>query len=142
LLAGVPHADAIFNIVFFIVISSVLLQGTTIPQVARWLGVQAQERIAFRFPHEFVPQVSANSRLIELTLAAGMPSSGRSVIELELPPGALVVSIRRDGESLVPSGGTVFEPGDRVLVLAEEELMETVRGAMLGAAQGELRVEN
>jgi cell volume regulation protein A len=132
LLAGVPHADAIFNIVFFIVISSVLLQGTTIPQVARWLGVQEHRRVEFEFPHEFVPQVSANSRLIELTLAAGMPSPGRSIIDLGLPPGALVVSIRRDGKALVPNGGTVFETGDRVLVLAEEELMATVRGGILG----------
>jgi cell volume regulation protein A len=131
-LAGVPHSDEIFNIVFFIVISSVLLQGTTIPHVARWLGAQDNKPSEYHFPHEFVPQVSANSRLIELIVAEGMPASGRSIIDLGLPAGVLVVSIRRDGMSLVPSGGTVFAAGDHVMVLAEDALMETVRGTILG----------
>jgi cell volume regulation protein A len=132
LLAGTPHAGKTFNIVFFIVISSVLLQGTTIPWVARWLGAQASKHHEFHYPHEFAPQVSANSRLIELTVPADTPTPGRSIIDLRLPPGALVVSIIRDGESLVPNGGTILEAGDQVLVLAEDVLMGTVRGAILG----------
>jgi potassium/hydrogen antiporter len=131
LLAGVPHADAMFNIVFFIVISSVLLQGTTIPQVARWMGAQASGRHSFHYPHEFAPNVSASSRLIELTVGAESAAAGRSIMGLALPQGALVVSIHRDDESLVPGGGTVLEAGDRVLVLSEEDLMETVRAAVL-----------
>jgi cell volume regulation protein A len=39
LVAGLPQADLIFHLVFFIVLTSVLLQGTSIPLVARWLGV-------------------------------------------------------------------------------------------------------
>jgi cell volume regulation protein A len=131
LLAGTPHAAAIFNIVFFIVISSVLLQGTTIPLVARWLGVQADKPHEFHYPHEFTPNVSANSRLIELTVGDGSAAAGRAIMELGLPTGALVVSIRRDGQSLVPGGGTVLEAGDRVLALAEDELMDAVRAAVL-----------
>ncbi|NNJ09796.1 potassium/proton antiporter [Chloroflexales bacterium ZM16-3] len=131
LLAGAPHADAIFNIVFFIVISSVLLQGTTIPLVARWLGAQASGQHTFHYPHEFTPNVSASCRLIELTVGAGSSAPGRTIMELGLPPGTLVVSIRRRGESLVPGGGTLLNVDDRVLVLAEAELMETVRAALL-----------
>ncbi|NTV64890.1 MAG: potassium/proton antiporter [Oscillochloris sp.] len=131
LLAGVPHADTIFNIVFFIVISSVLLQGTTIPQVANWLGVRASERHEFHYPYEFVPNVSACSRLIELRVTPTSSACGQAIMELGLPPGALVVSINRDEESLVPGGGTVLEAGDQVLVLAEDELLETVRAAVL-----------
>ncbi|NTW97575.1 MAG: potassium/proton antiporter [Oscillochloris sp.] len=131
LMAGAPHADAIFNIVFFIVISSVLLQGTTIPQVAQWLGVRGRKHSKFRYPHELVPHVSVCSRVIELTVAAKSPAQGRAIMELGLPAGALVISINRDDEALVPGGGTVLEAGDQVLVLAEEELVETVRAAVV-----------
>jgi potassium/hydrogen antiporter len=131
LLAGVPHAATIFNIVFFIVISSVLLQGMTIPQVASWLGVRSSEPSTFHYPHEFAPHVSASSRLIELTVADSSSARGRAIMDLGLPSGALVVSINRAEEALVPGGGTVLEAGDRVLVLSEEELMETVRAKVL-----------
>ncbi|NTW04331.1 MAG: potassium/proton antiporter [Oscillochloris sp.] len=131
LMVGAPHANAIFNIVFFIVLSSVMLQGTTISLVARWLGVKANTHSEFHYPHEFVPNVSANSRLIEITVGPDAPTSGRSLIDLQLPTGALVVSVCRAGETLVPGGATVLEVGDRVLVLAEEDLMGTVRNAVL-----------
>jgi cell volume regulation protein A len=45
LLAGLPNAQIIFDIVFFSVLASVLLQGTTIPLVARWLHVSAPSAV-------------------------------------------------------------------------------------------------
>nr|WP_044200055.1 potassium/proton antiporter [Oscillochloris trichoides] len=131
LMAGVPHADEIFHIVFFIVISSVLLQGTTITHVANWLGVRATKSAQYHYPHEFVPSISMCSRLMELHVSATSPALGLSIMELGLPHGVLVVSIIRDDVTLVPSGATVLEAGDQVMVLAEEELLETVRAAVL-----------
>jgi cell volume regulation protein A len=130
LIAGVARADAIFNIVFFIVLSSVLLQGTSIPQVARWLGAQANRPAAIRYPHEFAPSLSANSQLIELLVGADSPACGRSIIDLGLPAGALVVSVGRASAALVPSGATVFEAGDRVLLLAEAAAIDAVRATL------------
>ncbi len=53
--ARIPQASLIFNLVFFVAFSSVLLQGTTIPYVARWLGVNRPFAEKFRFPIEFNP---------------------------------------------------------------------------------------
>ncbi|MDW8146612.1 MAG: potassium/proton antiporter [Roseiflexaceae bacterium] len=135
LLAGLDRAGIMFNLVFFIVLTSVLIQGTTIARVARWLGVQqSQPPSLFRYPQEFVPQVSASSQLVELTVAAGSPACGRAIMELGLPRGVLVVLITRNNDSLVPSGTTILEPGDQVLLLAERNALDEVR-RVLGDAE-------
>jgi len=129
LLAGVPSAGTIFNLVFFIVLASVLVQGTTITAVARWLGVNRPGGGEVRFPQEFVPQVGLASRLAELTVAPRAPAVGRALVELGLPRGALVVLITRGGDGVVPEGSTVFAAGDRVLFLIDAEALEVVRRA-------------
>lgn len=128
LLAGLDRASMVFNLVFFIVLTSVLIQGTTIAHVARWLGVQQPHpQATFHYPQEFIPQVSARSQLVELTVAPGSQACGRAIMELGLPRGALVVLINRDNDSLVPGGTTILEPGDRVLLLAERNALDDVR---------------
>ncbi|HSE84131.1 MAG TPA: potassium/proton antiporter, partial [Thermodesulfobacteriota bacterium] len=64
LLAEIPKADMIFNLVFFIVITSVLLQGTSIPLVAKWLGVDAPIPVKTRYPLEFEPTDSMRGELV------------------------------------------------------------------------------
>lgn len=120
LLAGIPQADAIFHLVFFIVLTSVLLQGTSLPVVARWLGVAAP--VAPRhYPAEYVPAVNLSSQVVEVAIPPDSPIVGRSIMELALPKGALVVLINRDGDSIVPNGSTVIQPRDTLLVLADRE---------------------
>lgn len=131
LLAGVPRAETIFNLVFFIVLTSVLLQGTTIPLVARLLGLQTDKYVEYHYPQEFIPQLSATSQLIELIISAHSAANGRSILSLGLPRGSLVVSITRDGAAVVPDGGTVLQTGDRVLVLAEREVLPIIRERIL-----------
>jgi cell volume regulation protein A len=128
LLAGLPSAEMIFNLVFFTVLASVLIQGTTIALVARWLKVNTAGGHDFHYPQEFVPQVSLSSRLVELTIAAGAPAVGKAVVEIGLPAGALVVLVTRDGEGIVPQGSTVLQSGDRVLLLGERAALDEVWG--------------
>ena len=68
LVAGIPKADTIFNLVFFIVLTSVLLQGTTITQTAKWLKVAAPISKRRQYPLEFVPSRDSKSDLVELTI--------------------------------------------------------------------------
>jgi len=60
-------------------------------------------------------------------LAPDAPAAGKQIIQLKLPPGALVAMIYRNGEYLVPNGGTEFQPGDVVLVLGEKDALDVVR---------------
>lgn len=117
LTSGIPGATTIFNIVFFVVLVSVLLQGMSINWVARWLGLNADEPRSAD-SHTFVPDVRLNSRLFEVIVPQESSLVGNSLLELGLPRGVLVVQIQRDGAALIPNGGTVLRAGDHLLVLA------------------------
>ncbi len=125
-LAGLPQADLIFNIVFFVVLTSVLIQGTTITPVARWLGVTARPLSPARPPIE----VTANDlkgELLELVVPSGSAAVGRQIVDLGLPRGALIVLIGRGSEHLVPDGNTVLEAGDHLLILADQDALPATR---------------
>lgn len=124
LTAGTPQAEAIFNLVFFVVLTSVALQGSLLPSVARRLGVEAAATPKVRYPIEYVPQApgatALKSELRELHVQAGSHAAGRSVVELGLPETVLIVLMQRDGQMLVPRGTTRVEAGDTMLLLADE----------------------
>jgi potassium/hydrogen antiporter len=129
LLAGVSKADTIFNLVFFIVLFSVLLQGTTLGSVAKWLKVEAatpSPGTTQHYPSEFVPLVGTNSRLSEILVPPGSPARGRSIMQLRLPQGALVVLVVRGERNIVPNGATVIAGGDKLLVLADDTATKDV----------------
>jgi cell volume regulation protein A len=128
LIAGVSRAAEIFNIVFFVVLVSVLLQGTTIRWVARWLGVQAEESPHPSEEHSFAPEVRLNSRLVTLSVPADSAMAGKAIVEIGLPRGALVVQIVRGAETLIPSGSLVLEAGDELYLLVTPETIEMMRG--------------
>jgi potassium/hydrogen antiporter len=126
LLAKIPQADLIFNVVFFIVLTSVLLQGTTISLMARWLRVDAPEQRKSIFPIEYAPINSAKCELKDLVIPAGSSMVGKAIVELGLPAEFLIVLISRNGEYIVPSGGTTLIADDTLLVLAEKEIFHRV----------------
>jgi cell volume regulation protein A len=125
LLAGVPGAQLIFNLVFFIVVVSVLLQGMSIAWVARLLGVN-DPRPHAPDTHTFVPEVGLSSRIIEAIIPAESPLVGKSLIQLGLPRGVLVVQIQRDEAQIIPDGATILEPEDHLLVLATPAAMTSL----------------
>ena len=127
LIAGTPGARLIFNLVFFVVLTSVIMQGTTIPVVSRWLGVADPIAAPFRYPIEFNPTAGLASELVEIPVPDDSGAIGRTLVELALPAGALVVLIRRGHGVIVPSGGTRIESGDRLLVLAERDALARLR---------------
>ncbi|MBC8075432.1 MAG: potassium/proton antiporter, partial [Chloroflexales bacterium] len=130
LLGGVGSAQTLFNLVFFIVLASVLLQGTTIPLLARLLGLNDPRQPDYHYPQEFVPSVDATSQVAEITVRSGAQAVGLSIMELGLPAGALVILVRRGDDKLVPSGATVLEAGDQLLVLAGVDALPTVRARL------------
>ncbi len=106
---GVPHAEEMFNIVFFIVLTSVLLQGTSIRFVARYLGVLLDDR-------EEMVEKRASPHTVEVTIREDSPVIGKRIVDINIPPTALIVLLTRHGESYVPRGATQLENGDKLLV--------------------------
>ncbi len=130
-LAGYEHSDAVFNIVFFIVLASVLLQGRTLMTVARRLGVDAPLATRPPSPLEFEKRAGFKSVNREFDVVPESAAVGRRVSELGLPEDALIVLIRRGDRFLVPKGGTTIEPYDTVTVIAERADVPAVQAALL-----------
>jgi cell volume regulation protein A len=127
LLVGIPKAEVIFNVVFFIVLTSVLLQGTSIPLVAKWLGVDAPMPKKSWAPLEWGAINTLKNELVEFTIPARSSMVGSEVVKLGLPKGVLIVLLKRGDDILVPGGGTTLQAGDILLVLANEDTLATVR---------------
>lgn len=126
-LAEVEGAQTIFNVVFFVVLTSALVQGTSIPYVARWLGVSGTERIRGRSPLELIPSEAMDSELLELVVPLESSLAGKPVAQLGLPQQTLIVMFNRAGEYRVPSGSTTVEAGDMLFILGPRAVLEEVR---------------
>jgi potassium/hydrogen antiporter len=127
LLAGVPKADILFNIVFFIVITSVLIQGTTIALAAKLLGVNAPETKTRTEHVEFEFHYDENSQKTELVIPQNSEAIGKQLVELGLPESAIIILIKREDKSIVPRGGTMIEPQDKLLILAENDDLPKIK---------------
>lgn len=68
-----------------------------------------------------------NTEVLEIPLAEGMAAVGLRIRELRLPPQVLIISIRRDTAVLIPHGETLLQPGDAVVVLAQQDVEAELR---------------
>ncbi|MBP1631918.1 MAG: potassium/proton antiporter [Acidobacteria bacterium] len=105
--------------VFFVVLMSVLVQGTTIPVVARWLGLDAPSRREVPSPLQVLESAQGTLDLHEIAIPGGSPAAGRRILDLDLPEEVLVVLVSRADGYVMPQGATVLLSGDRVLVLSD-----------------------
>jgi NhaP-type Na+/H+ and K+/H+ antiporters with a unique C-terminal domain len=124
LMANLPDAWKMFNIVFFIVLASVLLQGKTLMPLARLLKLDKPLKASPRVPLEFENTGTLNGDMREFEVQPCAPYIGKKLAELGLPKGALVLLIRRGREFVVPHGSTVIEAHDGLMILADPKTLE------------------
>ena len=116
--AGIEGSNHIFNIVFFITLLSLILQGTTLPFFARKLGLSApMEKTGNDFGVELPEEI--DTELSDLTVTPDMLTDGDTLKEVELPDGALVMIVKRGKEFLVPNGSLHLQIGDKLLLISE-----------------------
>src|SRR3954452_8411500 len=113
--SGLDSGETIFNAVFFIVVVSVLVQGTTLEWVAGRLGLVDPRPAVSQPPLEV--DVRGSLELVEFDVAGDHAITGAAVRELGLPRSALVAVVARDGDTIAPRGSTTIRPGDRLFVL-------------------------
>lgn len=131
LIAGIESAALIFNLVFFIVLASVLLQGTLIIPAAKVLGCYAD--ITPPPPSPFVLMLEdggIGENLMEIAIPEDSTLVGRQIIDLKLPTGALIALIARQHDTIVPNGGTIIEAGDRLLLVTSNQARDQVRSLL------------
>lgn len=131
MMAGVHYANTIFNLVFFISTISVLVQGTTLPFIARLLHVSVPEKLKRKFPLDIELKEDLKSTLVEVDIPARSPAIGKRVVDLALPKAAMIVLIHRNGKYLTATGETIMEAGDHLLVLSDKPSAEWVQQAFL-----------
>ena len=116
----VPHADTIFNAVFFVVVVSTVVQGSTLESVAGRLRLLAPAPPVHEPPLE-VGHLS-KLELVDFAVAGDHAINGSAVRELGLPRTALIAVINRGDNTIPPRGSTVVEAGDRLFVLVPREM--------------------
>ncbi|MDR1865955.1 MAG: potassium/proton antiporter [Bacteroidales bacterium] len=114
----IPHANTIFHIVFFITLTSLLMQGTTLFNVAKILKLTIPEKIVKKTILEF-DRDTIKSVLEEITVAPDFKCVNHTIVAMKLPKTALIVMIERDDKYFTPNGSTVIETGDRLTILAD-----------------------
>lgn len=122
LIEHVPQARMIFNIVFFITILSLVVQGTMIPMVARKLGLdlpfKAKEKLK-EFDVEFSDDIK--SAMSEMKVTARMLQNGARIMDIAIPDHTLVAMVKRDNRYFIPRGNTHLSEGDTLLIITDDE---------------------
>lgn len=116
--AGVEGYRVIFNIVFFITILSLVLQGTTVSYVAKLLNLSApMEKEGNDFGVELPEEI--NTDLRDMTITESMLQQANTLKEMSLPQGTLVMLVKRESEFLIPNGTMKLLAGDKLLLISE-----------------------
>lgn len=121
MIAGLPKAEMIFNLVFFISVTSVLVQGTTLSFVAKLLHVAVPEKVRRRMGVDMDILEIEKSEMREIVIDLSSGVVGRKIVTLKLPKSAHIMTIRRDDKYIVPVGSSRLYGGDKLLVLAEDK---------------------
>lgn len=121
LIANIPGASKIFNIVFFITLLSLLIQGTSVGYIARKLGLTFKYKgLTKEFEMELPEEVK--SVFSEIIVTEDMLSKGDHLIDVPLPENTLVVLVKRFNHFFVPNGCSQLFPQDKLLIISDNEM--------------------
>lgn len=127
LLAGIPMAMTIFNIVFFIVIFSVLIQGWTLRKIADMLSLSLPSVKKSSVPLEYMPVAESNTELLEMVIPFHCDVNGKQIVELNFPPESRIILIYRDDNSIIPEGNTILESGDVLMIMVNKKYIDIIK---------------
>ena len=119
LIAGIEHAHLFFNIVFFITILSLVIQGTTVTYVARKLGLVDKPEAQDVFGIDLGDDI--RSAMSEIDITPGVLEHGNCLMELDLPDHTLVVMVKRNERYFIPKGNTPLKANDKLLVISDDD---------------------
>ena len=116
-LAGAPGAERIFDLVFFIVVVSAVVQGGTMRWATRMLGLESTQAPRPPAVLEIESAQPLRGELLSFYIDPALAVEGEAIANLPFPPGSAATLIVRGQELIAPKGNTVLQAGDHVYVL-------------------------
>jgi len=135
LTAGVGRASEIFNLVFFISVTSVLIQGTSLPLVAKWLKLTVPVKLKKKSTLDLELAWKTKSLYTTVTIESGFHCVGKSIVELGLPNSIIIALIERNNKFFISDGSTKLLKGDVLYIMADGEESLTSLSSCLGKAE-------
>lgn len=130
LVAGISKADYIFNLVFFASIISLLVQGTTISIIAKYLGL-LEDQVQDKELSEYTSSATFSKNTSYLTVPVHSELADKNIVELKLPPGLLIVLIERNSEVIIPRGSTEIKAFDKLMVISRPDSLSHFKDQLL-----------
>ena len=118
--ADIDGADQIFNIVFFITLLSMIIQGSTISWAAKKLNLNLPlQKEGNDFGIELPDEIDTTLKDIEVT--EKMLENGNKIADMNIPKGTLVMIVKRGNRHIIPNGSLTLQAGDKLLLISENE---------------------
>lgn len=119
-IAGIEGSQQLFNIVFFITLLSLVVQGMSISSFARWLHLDLpEEKEGNEFGVELPDEI--DTKLEDMTLTPEMLAGGNRLKDMNIPMGSLVMLVKRGNEFIIPNGQVELHAGDKLLFISENK---------------------
>ncbi|WP_242436788.1 potassium/proton antiporter [Streptomyces sp. CB02488] len=136
MVSGIEGSTRVFNIVFVLVIVYTLIQGPTLPWLARTLKIAEDPSEAADLGIESAPLERLRGHLLSVAIPAKSKMHGVEVGELRLPSGAGVTLVVRDDTSFVPTPPTVLRRGDELLVVTTDPVRDATEARLRAVGEG------
>jgi cell volume regulation protein A len=120
LTAGVEKANIIFNLVFFISITSILIQGTTIPLMAKWLNLSVPVNIKKKSVSDLEMGWKTKSMYSIVPVESGLSCIGKTIVDLGLPNSIVIALVERNNKFFIADGATTIHSGDKLYIMADD----------------------
>ncbi|MBD1382239.1 potassium/proton antiporter [Metabacillus arenae] len=127
MIAGLENDTLIFNVVFFVVLLSALLQGATISPFANYLKLSEGDSKSVPHSLELVSMGKTKSEMIEIELNEDADICGKELKDIELPTDTLITAVIRGDKLLTPRGDTRLEAGDTLYILLSKKNRERIK---------------
>ncbi len=131
LAAGLEHGQLFFNVVFFVVFTSALVQGASLSKVAAKLGLVEDKKPTAPHSLELVSIGQTNAEMMQIHLDEGRAVSEKTLSELDLSENTLVTAVVRGERLITPHGNTTLKAGDILYVLVAKDQRERVKNIFL-----------
>ncbi len=136
MVSDMDGSTRVFNIVFVLVIVYTLIQGPTLPWLAKALHIRDDPADAADLGIESAPLERLRGHLLSVAIPAKSKMHGVEVGELRLPAGAAVTLVVRGGNSFVPGPSTVLRRGDELLVVATDPVRDATEARLHAVGEG------